>query len=347
MKPLIFIAISLLLMTACEEETITIGQDVSETFYVDNDGASMRVLVEGNTESNTLLLFVHGGPGMSSFLYNTDYISNNIEDKYACVYWDQRNAGASQGNSNADNLNLDQMTEDLEKVIAVLKYRYGEDVNIFLLGHSFGGLLTSSFMATDDNQSLIRGWIFADGSHNYPLNDTLTREMLLDVGTEQIALNENVDKWTPIVDYCNQHTGDFTIDESNQLNTYASDAETYFDEVKKVDLIKIIKENAIKLDWPITSILLNQLYSLNADFNDELAKIEFSSQLSKVTTPTLILWGKYDFTCPVALGNDFYNNLGSSDKTIAISSISGHNMYYQDETFFCDEINQFIEKYRE
>ena len=66
---------SLFLLASCQKEEIKIGKTVSETFYVQNAGASMRVLVEGNTASKAILLFVHGGPGSSSNFYNTDYIS--------------------------------------------------------------------------------------------------------------------------------------------------------------------------------------------------------------------------------------------------------------------------------
>lgn len=346
MKPFILLIISLFFIFSCQKESITIGLNVSETFYVENEGASMRVLVEGNTESNTFLLFVHGGPGSTSFFFNTDYITNHIEDKYACVYWDERNAGASQGNLNGDNLNLNQMTDDLKSVIAALKYRYGKNVSVFILGHSFGGLLTSSFITTGNNQSMVKGWIFADGSHNYSMNDSITRQMLIDLGQQQIALNINTDKWAPIIEYCNQHIGNFSIEESNQLNTYAHDAETYFEEVKKINLLEIIKENAIKYDWPITSIIFNLKYTESANFNEDLANTEFSSTLYKVTTPTLVLFGKYDFICPSGLGENVYNNISTSEKKIAISPISGHNIFYQDESFFCNEVNKFIEKYK-
>ena len=307
----------------------------------------MRVLVEGNTASNVYLIFVHGGPGASSYGYNTNYISQNIEDKYACVYWDQRNAGASQGNSNGNNLNLPQMTEDLKKVILVLKSRYGQTSNVFILGHSFGGLLTASFMTTANNQNMVKGWIFADGSHNYPLNDTLTRQRLLTFGQEEIAANHNTTIWNPIVDYCNKHTGNFTYEESSQFYNYAHDVEEYIDEVKtKYNLTSLIKEYAIKDKWPLTALKLNGIYSSNADFNNDLAKTEFTSSLYKVTTPTLIIFGKYDFICPKELGEDVFNRIKTNDKKIVISPISGHNMFVQDETFFCNEIIKFIEQYR-
>ncbi len=340
------ILIFFLLSISCQKEKITLGINISETFYFENNKASMRVLVEGNTLSQVFLIFVHGGPGSSSYFYNTDYISQNLENKYAVVYWDQRNAGATQGNSNGDNLNLAQMTDDLKKLIQVIKSRYGQNSDVFILGHSFGGLLTSSFMTTGNNQSMVKGWIFVDGSHNYPLNDSLTRQMLLDVGQQQIALNKYTDEWNSIISYCNEHTGNFTLEESNRLNKYASDAETYIDGVKKIDLLTFLKENAVKYEWTLTSMYFNYQYSLNARINNELAVTQFSSSLYKVTTPTLLLFGQFDFICPQGLGLDILNRINTTDKKIAISPISGHYMMFQDEVFFCNEVADFIELHK-
>jgi pimeloyl-ACP methyl ester carboxylesterase len=333
-------------VTSCQKEIITIGTDVSETFYVENEGASMRVLVEGNTASRVFLIFVPGGPGAGAYLYNTDYIRNNIEDQYAMVYWDERNAGGSQGSSNGRHLNLEQMTDDLKKVIQVIKARYGQNCSLFLLGHSFGGLLTSSFMISGDNQTLIKGWIFADASHDYPLNDSLTRQMLLTTGEQQIALNKNKENWEEIVSYCNTHTGNFTYEESEQLETYAGNAETYFEEVAEVDIWQLIRQNAVRYNWPLTSMLMNYRYSSEAGFNRDLAKTDFSASLYKVTVPVLLLFGQYDFICPADLGNDFYKKIGSADKKIVTSPISGHTIMIQDEVLFCEEVNKFLELHR-
>ena len=335
-----------LLLAACQKEQITINDHAADTFYVDNANAAMRVLVEGNTTSNVFLLFVHGGPGGSAYGYNTDYVRQHIENNYACVYWDQRNAGASQGNANVNNLNLGQMTEDLKKVIQVIKGRYGRGARVFILGHSFGGLLTASFMTTDTYQSMVNGWIVADGAHNYPLNDSLTRQMLLTTGQQQLLLGKNTAKWQPIVAYCQAHPGNFTFEESTQLNVYAHQAETYFEEVKKVDVLGIVRQNAIRYNLPITSFAINNFFSDDAAFNQQLANTAFTSVLTRVTTPTLLLYSKYDFICPVGLGEDIFKHISTPHKRLAISSSSGHNPYIQDEAFFCNEVNQFIEQYK-
>jgi pimeloyl-ACP methyl ester carboxylesterase len=336
----------ILLLSGCQKEKITFSESVSEAFYVENAGASMRVLVQGNTASNTFILIIHGGPGASSYLYDTQYISRNLGDKYAMVYWDQRNAGASQGTINGENLHLGQMVEDLKKVILVLKYRYGQDMSLFLVGHSFGGLIATDFITKPDLQLMIKGLINVDGSHNYPLNDTLTRIKLLAEGKYQVSQNRNVEKWEPIISYCNTHTGNFNFEESQQLESYAADAETYIDSVKSFSVVSEVMKYAIPNKYPVTAMLSNLLFSEDSNFNKELAVTSFSESLHDVTIPVLLLWGKYDFICPTALGVDFFNRINSKEKRMVISPFCGHNLIFQDKKLFCDEVNSFVFKYR-
>lgn len=347
MKNIPFVAFMLIFLFSCQKENIQVGTDVSETFYVENKGASMRVLVEGNTASKTIILFVHGGPGSSAYFYNTDYISKHIEDKYAVAYWDQRNAGASQGNSNADDFNLSTMTEDIEKVIQVLKYRYGNDISVFLLAHSFGGMLTTSFLTQGNNQGLVKGWIICSASHNYPLNDDLTRDALSFYANQEIALGHYVSKWQEILDFINSlPSGTLSLEKANELNSYATDAEGYFSEVVPFPMMDIIKANAIKQNYAIISTFLNLKYSQNANIQEELRHYDFSEALASVHIPVLTLYGKYDFICPPTLGNDIINRISSADKFSYILPNSGHIGMYQDQEIFCQQVTEFIEQFK-
>jgi proline iminopeptidase len=331
------------LLQSCKKEKIKLGSHVSEIFYLKNEGANMRVLVEGNTKSKTLLLFIHGGPGSSSYFYNTDYISENIEDKYAVVYWDQRNAGASQGNKAQFDLEL--MTNDTEKIIKVLKHRYGNDISVFMLGHSFGGLLSSSYMTKGLNQFELKGWIFCSASHNYQLNDQLTIEGIKYFGEQQLALGKHTDDWTKILNFVNQlPNAKLTLAQANQLNTYANNTQSYFDEVKPFPLTAYLKANALSQNYSIISTLINLRISQNSEFNETLANYEFSSKLSEVTIPVLSIFGKYDLICPPKLGIDVLNNVSSTVKSSAIMENSSHVPMYQDQEKFCEAINQFIEE---
>jgi len=238
------------------------------------------------------------------------------------------------------------MVNDLKKVITVLKFRYGQDMSLFLLGHSFGGMIAADFVTSSDNQYMIKGLINVDGSHNYPLNDTLTREKLLSVGQYEVSQNRNIDKWTPILNYCEAHKGNFSFEESQQLEIYSTDAENYIDSIKHINIVSQVLRYMISDKYPLTAMLTNLIYSEDSNFNKELAVTQFSTSLSKVTIPVLLLWGKYDFTCPVALGEDFFNRISSTDKSMVISSKSGHYMILQDKDFFCNEINAFVQTHR-
>jgi pimeloyl-ACP methyl ester carboxylesterase len=329
---------------SCQKESITLSASADDVFYLENAAAAMRIEVRGNTQSKAFVLIVHGGPGATAFFYDKNYYKNHIENKLAMVFWDQRNAGASQGNNNGNNLHLDQIVEDLKKVIELLKYRYGQDIRIYILGHSWGGLVTSAFLTKANYQQMIRGWICADGSHNYPLNDTLTRDKLFSVGRTEISLNKNADKWQDIIDYCTQHPGPFTFDESMQLENYATIAETLMDSAKQVSIKDYIDNYILQKQFPLTSIAMNYLYSTEAVINDEISTANYSPQMYKVTVPVLLLWGKYDFICPEGLADDIYSRIGSTIKKKVISPISGHDMMLVDKKLFCDEVANFVEQ---
>jgi pimeloyl-ACP methyl ester carboxylesterase len=193
---------------------------------------------------------------------------------------------------------------------------------------------------------MIKGLIDADGSHNYPLNDTLTRQMLLSVGQSEMLQNRKVEEWEPIVSWCNAHPGNFSFEESQKLESFATEAEGYIDSIKHINIVREVLKYSISDKYPLTAIVSNLLYSEDSAFNRDLAKTQFSSDLDKVTIPVLLLWGKYDFTCPPALGEDFYNRISSADKRMVLSKKSGHDMMLQDEELFCNEINDFVFKHK-
>ncbi len=57
------------------KEMISFGPSVSDNFQLDNQGAPIRIFVEGNSLSHTFRLIAHGVPGTDFSHYNTDYIS--------------------------------------------------------------------------------------------------------------------------------------------------------------------------------------------------------------------------------------------------------------------------------
>lgn len=342
MKNLLYYLILGLLFTDCQKEQITIGLHADDTFYLQQEDVSMRVLVRGNTASKTFMVVIHGGPGSSGYIYNTPKMAEIVQTEYAVVFYDQRNAGASQGNDNAAEFNLDQYATDLKELISVLKLRYGQDINIFLWCKSFGGMVASAFMTKDNNQDLIKGWLYVDASHNYGLNDSLTYQMLLDAGNEHIAAGVKAEQWEPIVDYCQENLpGPFTFRQSLQLNLYGWKAQSIIEGLEPY-VFDVIWKGAFSEHIPLTSYYLGKTNAAARSFNKTLIPIKFSDQLNKVTIPVLVCYGKLDFVCPQGLGDDFLAHIGSADKEKVIFEKSAHHLEEQDAYY-----NAFVKFIRE
>jgi pimeloyl-ACP methyl ester carboxylesterase len=345
MKNIVIISLFAIVFTACQKEDITFSNRAKDLFYVKNKGASMPVLVEGNTAQKAFVLIVHGGPGSDAMVTMNQSFMDILEEKYAVVYWDQRNSGNTQGGANHDNLNLKTMTEDLKAIVLVLKKRYGNDISVFLYAHSFGGCLSASFLTTNDNQNLIKGWINIDGAHNFPLLDVESKAMQIQLGTIEKNAGRNVAEWTKILDYANNNNPRENSKISTKFNENAYTAIKLMPEVNKLNFPK-----GNDLAYSQNSLLSRLINFMSIDFNSGIAQelfyAEFSSNLNKVTIPTICLFGKYDFVVPPALADDVINNIGSAYKKKVIFEKSGHDPYFTETEKLNIEVIDFIEIFK-
>jgi pimeloyl-ACP methyl ester carboxylesterase len=161
-----------------------------------------------------------------------------------------------------------------------------------------------------------------------------------------MASGKHAAKWREIVNYCQAHAGHFSPAQSKQLAAYATEAETYFDEVKQTGMSGILSRQAIRDRVPATSVVLNLLLAGNGKLNRQLAAISLSELLPRITKPTLVLGGAYDFICPQELGEEVFARVGTTAKRQVVSPVSGHLIMQQDEELFCREVSRFVEQYQ-
>jgi pimeloyl-ACP methyl ester carboxylesterase len=343
------ITLLIMLFPACQKEQITIGTNAKDNFFLQNKGASMPIKVFGNTSSKTFMMIIHGGPGGDAIVYRSDYVKQNVETKYAVVYWDQRNAGASQGGVNGANFKLENFIDDFEQVIGLLKQRYGSDISIFVNGHSWGGYLTPAFLATKNNQDLVKGWIQTDGAHNFPLLNQASKQMLLDKADIEIAANKNVAKWTEIRNYCNGITLPLDVYQWDAFNGIGTQAMGITTESNTSGTSPSAMQRYIDNNAPLTSIILQSIYNpVTFDMIKETyAKYPTVSNLSVIKIPTLLLWGKYDYICPPKLADDIESTIQSKYKKKVIFQKSSHSpMVGVEEPAYWEEIIQFINTFK-
>jgi pimeloyl-ACP methyl ester carboxylesterase len=334
-----------LFIFSCQKEKITLGKNVSETFFVENDKASMRVQVYGNTTSKVIILVSHGGPGGGSIHYRSQLYKDQLETDYAFAYWDQRASGFSQGSNTKPTMKMEQYGKDMRAVVLTLKKRYGNDCKIFAWAHSWGGMVTSSFMTQDNNQTLINGWICLNTTHDYLRNDELTREMAMDSADSEMKQGMNIGDWQVIKDYFSNHTAGMDIDISHKFNSLANYAQSLLEyKTLKNDFgnSNEIKNMLFNEKLPVLALLPDfQNNYFYQTFASEILGSSFKNNLSQVKTPTLVISSAYDFICPPKLQLEFYNLLGSTDKKRIVMKRSSHFM--QEEQAYVDAMHDFIQ----
>jgi pimeloyl-ACP methyl ester carboxylesterase len=341
MKKIHFSLLLLIFIVSCQKEKISLGTNVQDLFYVESDGAKMPVLVEGNTASKVIILFVHGGPGGTAIGFNNDEKSTAyLEPNYAVAYWDQRAAGTSQG---AGKVTFDAYVSDMTAVIAVLKKRYGADIKLFVLSHSWGGLVAPGYLIKGTNQNGVKGWINVAGAHNYYMNDSLTRAYLLSFGKDQIAKNIHVADWQKVVDFSEPNVPnkyDYKLSQSYSM--CASAAEGYIDDINKGGSIGglLTKGYPFSLFATASNAGSTQFSGLGEDIMHQ----EFSTKLNLITVPVLCITGKYDFTCPMGLANEVMAKVSSQKKKLVILQHSGHICMDSEPDAFYKAIKVFIEE---
>jgi pimeloyl-ACP methyl ester carboxylesterase len=337
MKKHIMLIFLLFIFSACNDQLLNDEYEGGDWFYLENNGAVMPVWVRGNKLSNVFIIFLHGGPGTTSLEAAISSAHKQLQNDYAFVYYDQRGSGGAQGNTKPESFTVEQFVEDLQKIVYVIRYKYNNPI-IFLIGHSWGGGLGTAYLLSTENQKYISGWIGGDTAHNFEEGMILSWEWVKDKANAKIDAGIDVNYWKKELDWYN--TASYTWD--NFMNRHVNN-------VDKLDGYYYNASN--KTDFPRWTAPLPILYFLNFNYIQKrfnLEKFNLTSQMYKITVPSMICWGRHDGILPVKLAQDAYDNLGtdSNDKYLCIFEHSAHNPAIEETDIFVYEVKDFIEKYR-
>lgn len=110
---------------------------INESMYVEINGTKQWISIYGEDRSNPVLLYLHGGPGVSTSLYDYAF-TRKWADVYTVVTWDQRNCGKSYSSEqNNTELSYELLMSDGAQITKYI-LEYLEKDKITLLGHSWG-----------------------------------------------------------------------------------------------------------------------------------------------------------------------------------------------------------------
>lgn len=357
MRYLLSLLLFLVALSSCRKEELFSDQSRHDLWLL-HKGAKFPIVVEGNTRSKVFVILLHGGPGGSAQKINARFqtFTNVLEEDYAMVYYDQRNAGLAIGEWEESKLTIEQLVEDLEQVIALLQFRFGNDIQLFLAGHSWGGYLGTSFLLESEQASVLKAWININGLTHRNLNQYHVLDRIQSIGEEQIASQINSTAWENILDL---------VQKERDKSIVQYDVET---EGLVFDLIRLA-ENQISRDGALFKNQANAAFSsifsdnydpfrllINGNENREsglrIQSYNFDeiidANLESITIPSLNIYGYYDVRTPIQQAEYFMDNISTieEDKSLVILDRSGHTSFGNEPLQVAEAMKKWIEKYR-
>lgn len=351
-KLLVYITL-FLIPFSCTRENQDL-ENVYDVLYIRKNGADMPMHIAGNAASNNFLIILHGGPGGNGLTYRLKGFTQSIEKECAVIYFDQRGQGMSQGHQTGEIISVAEMITDIDAIMDVVRFKYGEDAEFFMMGHSWGGTLGSAYLGIPGNQDKIKGWIAVDGAHDMDLIFRSAIRLFQSYGSDQINIGNSKDFWEETLKSISEFDSlDYSIDDFIKINGLAYKAETALttdgvldNDIGDLSDLWLILKNTTVATNPLTSYLTGLATNLNLTNEDQIFSSDYSSIYEGVQIPTLLLWGRYDLVVPISLGYQAYEKLPGLDKELYIFEKSGHSPMINESTLFGEVVAEFIRKYK-
>ncbi len=348
LQALAFIMLVVISVNSCERND---GNDRIDLINVVRDGATIPAYIYGNTNSKVFLIILHGGPGGNALEYRGGIYSDLLESDYAVVYTEQRSQGMAQGSFSEESMTVPNLAADVYGLNLALRSKYGEDVSIFLLGHSWGGMLGSQVMIDPLYQQAFKGWIDVDGAHDLPLTYKSAVRRIDEVAKEQILEVMDTIFWNNALETISEvDTSELVVDDFETVNALGYEGEAILQAAEILAPVDV----DFALDALANSLFVNNLLTTffsgnvanNTLYGNGLFEYSLSDELVNIEKPCLFLWGKYDMVVSSELAYDAFKRVGTSEKSIVIFERSGHSPMLQEGRFFAETIIDFIEEYR-
>lgn len=323
---------------------------IDDRFFVRNGDADLYIHAVGDGTSNRFILFLHGGPGGGSATYELAPSAPTLHENAVMIYMDQRSSGASEGTTPTEDLSLELLTDDVLVVMDVIEELYlkdrAGDPQLWLMGHSWGGMLGPSVLFTTDAPERLAGWIEVNGAHDIPKLHADSREMLLTHADERLSgdLDEDArEAWKEIQDLANKaKVVPKNVDDMLELNEAAHNATELIDEVVFEN-----PDGAHAMGWLLErqNSSLTNLASIGPVATvllEENLERSWSDDYRELTLPTLLIGGAYDFVVPPTLNDDIQLRIASDRVENVLFEESAHTPMFSEPDAYAATVLEFI-----
>ncbi len=318
---------------------------LDEKLQVELGGLKQTVHIKSKDEKNPVLLFLHGGPGVTN-RHSVMTTNDDLLDDFTIVAWDQRGTGGSYFGCDVDTLTIDRVTKDAAELVDYLCDRFGKE-KIFAIGGSWGSLLGTNLIR--DYPGKIAAFIgfgqFVNGAKNEEISYAFSLEEAKKAGDEK-SVKKLEDLGAPVKGV---YKGGFKgmMTQRNIMMKFGGYSKNegkrnYFDAMVK----PILKSREYSLK-ELVGYVKGYKFVLSKMW-PEVAGVNFNETHTKFTVPFYILDGRLDKNTPSELVEEWFDKIEAPEKELVWFEESGHNpLFDEPEKFKAILREKFLAKAKE
>ena len=285
-------------------------------------GLPQKIHIKGDSASNPVLLFLHGGPGVCN-RHSVMTAHKDLEQYFTLVAWDQRGSGGSYKGATPETFTVDQMVADAHELVLWLCKELSKD-KIFIIGGSWGSELGTwlSFRHPEHIAAFVGFGQVVDGTKNEEISYLFTLE-----AAKKAKDKQSVQKLTELAPPVNgEYKGGYEgmmvqrrimmkyggYSKSTKKRSYFSTMVVpmlFSGEYSIADLIGIAKghKRVLETMW------------------HEVGKTCFPETCTEFVIPFFIFGGVHDQNTPAELVQGYFDMIKAPQKELIWFEESGHN----------------------
>jgi len=282
-------------------------------------GVDQYILIRGNDASLPVLLFLHGGPGMPA-MYLAHAFQHELEKEFVVVQWDRRAAGKSYREDITTTLSTEQLVADTVELTNALCARFHQN-KIYLVGHSWGTYLGMLVIAR--HPELYHAYVgigqLARSSPIAGLQDEYIRQSAIRMG-DQDAVKELDEKGASV----------------RETLLFKFGGEIH----KAKSFMPLLLTGLAAPEYSLRDArnIPNgvSLYSRHFIYNSISG--ELMDVVTQVSVPVYFFTGRYDYTDPFRLTEQYFVKINAPEKHIVWFEESAHFPFYEEPAAFAQQM---------
>ena len=288
------------------------------------NGLDQTIHIKGNNKDNPVLLFLHGGPGVTN-RHSAMQTNDDLLDDFTLVAWDQRGTAGSYKGAKAEDLTINQMIEDANALVNYLCEEFHKE-KIFVIGGSWGSLLGTWLLYKYPEK--IAAFVGFGQVVNIHKNELISWQYSLDEATKanDTKAIETLKRIGPPENGCYKG-GDVFDTMMLQRNIMMKYGGYSKNEGKQDYYHAMVKPILLSGEYSLSDLIgyIKGYKFVLRNMWKEVGTTDFEKTCTKFKAPIFIFDGRLDYNTPSELVEHWFNMIEAPRKELHWFDKSGHN----------------------